>query len=136
MLRGCHKCCWVAINVAGLPNVRETLLQKNYSPNSRQYKHCFIVRLLNKKHIRKITHKSTIMSLNLFIAYHGFMCVISATLSTSLLNSSLIASPTCFTLCQFHQHFTSNFFCQYSFNKKLQSRGRCYKHFWTPSLGV
>ncbi len=22
------KCCWVAINVAGLPNVRETLLRK------------------------------------------------------------------------------------------------------------
>jgi len=27
MLWGCHKCCWVAINVAGLPNVRETLLK-------------------------------------------------------------------------------------------------------------
>jgi len=26
------KCCGVAINVAGLPNVRETLLQKIYGP--------------------------------------------------------------------------------------------------------
>jgi len=31
MLLGCQKYCWVAKSIAGLPKVRETLLQKNVS---------------------------------------------------------------------------------------------------------